>query len=650
MTISVPPEGNSAKLLNAYFAPLKVEAQVSVDMTVRIAAGSFLSSSGEFIEYVGGNSPLLTAPATDAKWVAITLTEAGVINVIDGVPSVNPVFPTIPSNELILAGIFIGNTATYITSDMVFDLRPLWQTHTDVTTDLSNYYTMVQTDNLLLAKADTTGTPEAEFILNADQTGVSSTDVMITAERGDEPNTYIRWFETDDKWQFTNDGVNWSNLGTTVNDFYSNINGTQGNIVLFGVDPNLADSGQTLADFATAAQGALADSALQNIVEDLTPQLGGMLDVNGYALGDGTLALVSFTEDVAAVNNVDISNSATGIGPTVAAVGTDTDIDLNLNPKGTGTLKSGGVNVALSGDNVSTFVNDAGYTTDTIVATNHYTKAETDGVAGVAGAKTDKVSGATSGDFAGLDASGNLVDLGLAPTDLATAAQGALADSALQNVVEDLTPQLGGMLDVNGNALGDGTLALVSFTEDAAAVNNIDVSNSATGVGPTIAAVGTDTDIDLNLDPKGIGTLKSGGTEVALSGNNVSIFVNDAGYTTDTIVATNHYTKAELDGNAGTSGAKVDKATGVSGNIVEFGPNDSIADSGTAISDLAPITDPLFIGKAILPSYTIATVPTHVAGGMIYVTDATGGGGLTGSVCFSNGTVWIDVTTGIAVA
>ncbi len=35
------------------------------------------------------------------------------------------------------------------------------------------------------------------------------------------------------------------------------------------------------SDYATAAQGTTADSALQNVVEDTTPQLGGNLDVNG---------------------------------------------------------------------------------------------------------------------------------------------------------------------------------------------------------------------------------------------------------------------------------------------------------------------------------------------------------------------------------
>jgi hypothetical protein len=38
------------------------------------------------------------------------------------------------------------------------------------------------------------------------------------------------------------------------------------------------------ADYATAAQGALADSALQNVVEDTTPKLGGGLDTQGNAI------------------------------------------------------------------------------------------------------------------------------------------------------------------------------------------------------------------------------------------------------------------------------------------------------------------------------------------------------------------------------
>lgn len=46
--------------------------------------------------------------------------------------------------------------------------------------------------------------------------------------------------------------------------------------------------------------------------------------------------------------------------------------------------------------------------------------------------KADKVSGATNGNFAGLDANGNLTDSGSKAADFATAAQGALADTAYQ--------------------------------------------------------------------------------------------------------------------------------------------------------------------------------------------------------------------------
>lgn len=48
--------------------------------------------------------------------------------------------------------------------------------------------------------------------------------------------------------------------------------------------------------------------------------------------------------------------------------------------------------------------------------------------------KADKVSGATSGNFAGLDSNGNLTDSGSKAADFATAAQGAKADSAIQSV------------------------------------------------------------------------------------------------------------------------------------------------------------------------------------------------------------------------
>jgi hypothetical protein len=114
------------------------------------------------------------------------------------------------------------------------------------------------------------------------------------------------------------------------------------------------------------------------------------------------------------------------------------------------------------------------------------------------------------GSGSGLDA--DLLD-GLDSTDLALVAHTHLeADitdlgSYLENIVEDTTPQLGGMLDVNGQVIGDGTRTLLAFVEDASAVNYITIENEATGSGPILSVAGSDGHIDLNLATVGTGTI-----------------------------------------------------------------------------------------------------------------------------------------------
>jgi len=76
-----------------------------------------------------------------------------------------------------------------------------------------------------------------------------------------------------------------------------------------------------------------------------------------------------------------------------------------------------------------------------------------------------------------------------ASTDYATAAQGATADSALQNLVEDTTPQLGGTLDANGNNINlDGNDLILNDSASsnakvyfAAGGDNIIIRNENTG-------------------------------------------------------------------------------------------------------------------------------------------------------------------------
>ena len=86
-------------------------------------------------------------------------------------------------------------------------------------------------------------------------------------------------------------------------------------------------------------------------------------------------------------------------------------------------------------------------------------------------------------------------------------------------VVDDTSPQLGGNLDANGNNIlidsgnfiGDENgLEQIKFTTTASAVNELTVVNAATGNAPKVQATGGDSNVDLNLTPKGTGRVVLG--------------------------------------------------------------------------------------------------------------------------------------------
>ena len=101
----------------------------------------------------------------------------------------------------------------------------------------------------------------------------------------------------------------------------------------------------------------------------------------------------------------------------------------------------------------------------------------------------------------------------------------------LSDLLEDTTPQLGGNLDANGNnILIDGGNFIgdesgneqIKFATTASAVNEISVTNAATTNPPAISATGGDTNIDLNLTPKGIGRVTLGAGKIQQTAEKVT--------------------------------------------------------------------------------------------------------------------------------
>ena len=106
-------------------------------------------------------------------------------------------------------------------------------------------------------------------------------------------------------------------------------------------------SGGGLKKIARSAivSGLATSSAISNVVEDTSPQLGGNLDTNSHNIliddahfiGDenGNEQII-FQTTSSAVNQIDVTNAATGNAPEISATGGDTNISLKLTPKGTG--------------------------------------------------------------------------------------------------------------------------------------------------------------------------------------------------------------------------------------------------------------------------------------------------------------------------
>ena len=89
-----------------------------------------------------------------------------------------------------------------------------------------------------------------------------------------------------------------------------------------------------------------------------------------------------------------------------------------------------------------------------------------------------------------------------------------VVDTALTDLSSDYSPQLSADLDCNGQDIimdssnsiqDDSNNEYIKMAKTASAVNEVTVTNAATGNAPNLSATGDDTNIDLNLTPKGYG-------------------------------------------------------------------------------------------------------------------------------------------------
>ena len=149
-------------------------------------------------------------------------------------------------------------------------------------------------------------------------------------------------------------------------------------------------------------------------------------------------------------------------------------------------------------------------------------------------------------------------DISLATLDHSANTVNWLDSSVVADLVNDTSPQLGADLDTNSfnikidDAHGiqdDDGNELITFQKTGSAVNQFDITNNATGSNPIVEATGGDTNIGVDIKPKGSG-------EVVIGTGSASATLTTKG-THDLV----------LDTNAGTNSGNITITDGANGNI-----------------------------------------------------------------------------------
>lgn len=365
--------------------------------------------------------------------------------------------------------------------------------------------------NTTTLNTETLAVEDNKILLNSSVTDSPSADAGVEVERGTSTNVELRWNETADKWQFTNDGSTYVNIAsnTDVDTAYSNaasytdnaisnVNNTIANIATSFTVAGDSGTNQTIAsgtDTLTIAGGTGLSSVASNTdtitinLDNTAVTAGSYGAVNSVTLlsidaqGRVTSASDSAIEITSSqVSNFDSSaraaisvsgdlsyNSSTGVISFTNDAG-----DIESVTAGTG-LSGGGTSGAVTLDLANTAVTDGSYGAADTVAT--FT-VDAQGRLTAAGNTTISITGSQVSDLASvavtsLTGTANEVEV--------SAANGAVTIGLPSNVT------IGQDLTVTGNLTVQGNTTTLN-TETINVEDNIIVLNSSVTGSPSTDA------------------------------------------------------------------------------------------------------------------------------------------------------------------